>query len=213
MQGQLVHASIGLPGGRGLLSPIFKAVATQKPEIIINPNLRQCLKDWKILINAIANRPTSVLELVAQDPQYIAYVDSSKAAVGGIWTSGTNYMSPIVWRMEWPLEIQNQLVSSKNKNGKLSINDLELAGILLSWLVLEKITKSKLKHTHIGMFCDNASTVQWINNKKHINLHNCRTYPQSTSTTTTYPPNITIATYTYSRRKKQYGRCGIKIVQ
>ena len=31
IQGKLVHASIGLPGGRGLLSPIYRAVALQKP--------------------------------------------------------------------------------------------------------------------------------------------------------------------------------------
>ena len=43
---------------------------------------------------------------------------------------------------------------------KLTINDLELAGMVLGWLVLEYVAKD-LNYKHIGSFCDNTSAVAW----------------------------------------------------
>ena len=160
-----MHASLGIPGGRGLLLPLYRAVATQQEKITISKNLNQCFKDWKLLIKAISKRLTSVLELVPHDPHYIGYVDSSKSAVGGVWTSGTKQIQPTVWRLKWPAQIQQQLISASNKAGNLTINDLELAGILLAWLVLEKITPPSLQHAHTGIFCDNNSAVAWMQKK------------------------------------------------
>ena len=42
----------------------------------------------------------------------------------------------------------------------LSINDLELAGIVLEWLVLECIAPS-LQFKHAAIFCDNVAAVIW----------------------------------------------------
>ena len=75
LQGKLVHAATGISGGRGLLPPLYRAVASQKDVIIINNNLKACLQDWKTLLKQIGSRPTSVLELVPRDPEFIAYVD------------------------------------------------------------------------------------------------------------------------------------------
>ena len=122
-QGKLVHASMEIPGGIGLLSPLYKAVASQHNNISISTNLKQCLKDWKTLINIIASRPTSVLELVPRSPHYIGYVDSSKGAVGGVWINTQTSLNPTVWRFQWPKAIQTQFTSTNNK-GNISINDL-----------------------------------------------------------------------------------------
>ena len=40
------------------------------------------------------------------------------------------------------------------------MNDLELVGMILSWLVTE-YTTPLLENTHVDMFCDNTSTVTW----------------------------------------------------
>lgn len=170
IQGKLVHASLGIPGGRGLLSPLYRTVALQKPTTKISKNLQQCFKDWKTLIKIMTERPTSVLELIPKDPNYIGYVDSSKHAVGGVWTRGTEYIKPTVWRMEWPADIQERFKTA-DTSGDISINDLELAGIIIAWLVLEKVTEQELKHKHVGIFCDNITAVQWV-------------YKRSTSTST-----------------------------
>ena len=131
----------------------------------MNTNLKQCITDWKTLLLAINSRPTSVLELVPRDPNYIGFVDSSGTAVGGVWTPGTSAIHPTVWRLQWPEDIQQKLVSANNPKGTISINDLETAGILLAWLVLEKITPTPLKYTHVGIHCDNDSAVNWIQRK------------------------------------------------
>ena len=38
--------------------------------------------------------------------------------------------------------------------------DLELAGMVLGWLILE-LTINNLAFHHIGLFCDNTSAVAW----------------------------------------------------
>ena len=166
IQGRLIHASIGIPGGRGLMSPLYAAQIQTKEFTSITPQLKQCLQDWKELVKVVNSRETSVLELVPQPAEYIGYVDASKTAVGGVWTNGTKTLTQQwVWRLEWPMEIQQQLVSANNKQGTLSINDLEMAGVLLAWLALEHIIPTSLQGIHVGIFCDNMSTVTWTNKK------------------------------------------------
>ena len=48
----------------------------------------------------------------------------------------------------------------KNRTGKLTINDLELAGLVLGWLVLEYVS-NVLMYKHIRLFCDNTLAVSW----------------------------------------------------
>ena len=166
LQGKLIHASLGIPSGRGLMSPLYATYLQAKEFTTMTEPIKQCLKDWKELLKQVADRKTSVLELVPADPHYIGYVDSSKSAAGGIWTNGCKQLKQQwVWRLEWPKEIQDSLVSSKNKSGTISINDLEMASILMGWLILEQITPSTLQGAHIGMFCDNMSTVSWTKKK------------------------------------------------
>ena len=45
--------------------------------------------------------------------------------------------------------------------GDLTINDLELAGLVLNWLALECQKGIPLAYHHIGTFCDNTSAVSW----------------------------------------------------
>ena len=164
LQGKLIHASFGIPGGRGLMSPLYATHFHTADHTTMTSNIKQCLKDWKQLIQVVNTRPTSVLELVPQDPHYIGYVDSSKSAVGGVWTNGIKALSTQwVWRLEWPKSIQDLLISPTNPKGTLSINDLEMAGILLGWLILEHIIPESIAGSHIGLFCDNMSTVTWTN--------------------------------------------------
>ena len=147
------------------MSPLYAAQLQSREVTTITPPIKQCLQDWKELVKQVGSRETSILELVPRKAHYIGYMDSSKSAVGGVWTNGTKSLKEQwVWRLEWPQEVQNQLVSESNPSGTISINDLEMAGILLGWLALEYIIPD-LKHAHIGMFCDNMSTVSWTNKK------------------------------------------------
>jgi hypothetical protein len=89
------------------------------------------------MIQRIATRPTSVLELVPGLPEYVGYVDASGFGAGGAWLSGSKHINPIVWRLAWPEDIEARLVSDANPKGDITNSDLEMAGHLLQWLVLE----------------------------------------------------------------------------
>jgi len=68
-------------------------------------------------------------------------------------------LPPTVWRIRFSKAIQDQLVSSTNPTGRITNSDLEMAGLLMHWLVLESI--ADLQHTHVATGCDNTPTVAW----------------------------------------------------
>ena len=46
--------------------------------------------------------------------------------------------------------------------GEFDINNLEMAGKLLAWLVMEGIVGTKnLRYKHVGLFSDNTAAVSW----------------------------------------------------
>ena len=158
--GKLQHASLGIPGGTGLFSPFYMALKGDPQTIFIGKSLHQALADWCHLLRAAANQPTSVLQLVTDTPNYVGFCDACKYGAGGIWQHGSSPLDYHVWQLEWPTDIQHRLRTADNLKGDLSINDLEMAGLLLHWLVLECIAPS-LRHCHVALYCDNTSAVQW----------------------------------------------------
>ncbi len=159
--GKLQHASFGIPGGAGLFSPIQAAMIHDPPFITLTPDLKEVLKDWRSLIQQMKTHPTSVLQLAVDYPKYIGYSDACGLGCGGVWCSGTSPLDPILWRFEWPEDIKAQLITDDNPNGTLTINDLELAGLVINWLVLECQGDLDLAFSHVGTFCDNTSAVAW----------------------------------------------------
>ena len=128
--------------------------------ISITPTLRQFLEDWRCLIQCMAKTPTSVLQLKVTAPTYISYTDACRLGAGGVWCSGTKCLKPFLWQVERPQDIQDNLVKAEKPNGKITINDLELAGALLGFLALEA-KGLPLIYTHLAMFCDNMKMVAW----------------------------------------------------
>jgi hypothetical protein len=163
MAGKLNHAAIGIPAGKGLFSPIYHAMRGDPTTIKITKQLKQTLLDWCMLIHRLTTRPTMVLELIPSTPWYVCYVDASGSGVGGVWLNGTKPLKPYVWRMQWPDDITKNLVSYDNPNGTISNSDLEMAGVLLAWLVIEQLAPISLQHSTVGIFCDNTPAVSWSN--------------------------------------------------
>ena len=164
LAGILVHASLGIPNGAGLLSALYKALQTSANFVTITTSIAQSLKDWKFLLKLIESRPTSVLELTPDYPWFIGYTDACNTGVGGVWTDGSSTLpQPVVWRLQWPQDVTQAIISDANPHGSLTINDLELTGELLAWLVLEKISPVSLKYASIGIHCDNTASVSWAN--------------------------------------------------
>ena len=158
--GKLQHASFGIPGGAGLFSPIQTAMTGDPSHIEITDEMKQILSDWRYIIHYMSKNPTSVLQLVVEYPDFVGYSDACGIGAGGVWSSGLKYVHPIMWQYEWPDDIKAALITFENPDGYLTINDLELAGKVMNWLVLE-CQPIDLQYKHIGSFCDNTSAVAW----------------------------------------------------
>jgi len=163
LRGRLRHACIGIPAGKGLLGPIDAALRGEQRSIRIkrNAQVRDALKDFSSLIKILGNRPTHCRELIVDTPGYIGYCDASKLGAGGVWLSGRLRLPPVVWRLEWPDDIRLSVVSFDNPTGTITNSDLEMAGMLIHYLVLEHLVS--LKHVHVAAWCDNTPTVSWTN--------------------------------------------------
>jgi hypothetical protein len=166
--GKLQHAAMGIPNGKGLLSPLFKLLPTEHShharrrhiQIPQGSEAHEALKDLNTILKMVANRPTKCAQLIPGWPHFVGYCDASKWGAGGVWLSGKDGLHPVVWRVPWPADITNRLISPANPNGDLTINDLEMAGLLLHYLVLEDVTDT-LEHKHAAAWCDNTSAVSW----------------------------------------------------
>jgi hypothetical protein len=61
--------------------------------------------------------------------------------------------------MEWPQFIKKLLIK-RGKHGTISNSDLEAAGLLILWLVMEEICDIE-PGAHVALFNDNSPTVHW----------------------------------------------------
>jgi hypothetical protein len=163
LRGKLRHACIGIPAGKGLMGPIDAALQDANRLINIRDNiaLRATLSDFRTLIRHLGNRPTHCRELIVEDPGFVGYCDASKLGAGGVWLSGTLRLAPVVWRVIWPQDIRDNVVSFENPTGRITNSDLEMAAMLFHFIVLEHLVS--LRHVHVAAWCDNTPTVSWTN--------------------------------------------------
>ena len=162
LAGKLQHASYAIPGGWGLFSPIQMAMKGNPRQVPITPFLAEMLKDWKTILKEISLIPTHVLQLVDGYPDFLGYSDTCKCGCSGIWMGITEDIGFIVWRVEFLADIQAELVTWSNLNGTITMNDLELAGMIIEWLVLEFLVDD-LVFKRVGLNCDNLNAVNWTN--------------------------------------------------
>ena len=87
--------------------------------------------------------------------------DASGLGVGGVIIGEEEECVPTVFRAEWPDDIKAEINSKDNPNGKLTNSDLEMAGLLLLWLIMEDVCEIK-SGTHVALFSDNQPTVSWV---------------------------------------------------
>jgi len=158
-----MHALIGIPNGRGLISPLL-AQLSKKPKTKhykehttkLSYAAHQAMKDWITLLPIALRHPMPCNDLVPVLADYGGYCDASQKGTGGVWFGLNKKLPPLVWHVEFPLKIQQQMITHKNPKGTISNLDL---GLLLQWIVLEMV--ADLAHTHVACWCDNTPTVAW----------------------------------------------------
>ncbi len=160
---KLRHAFTSIPAGKGLLSP-FNAILRKEPKVVYLHRCKgalQAMKDCRTLLRESTTAPTRCKELVMGVPEYIGTKDASGQGVGGVIVGNTKACTPTLFRFEWPDDIKADLVSKDNLDGRLTNSDLEMAGLLLLWLCMEKVCDLR-PGFHVGLLSDNNPTVSWV---------------------------------------------------
>ena len=57
--------------------------------------------------------------------------------------------------------MQERVQTHKNPGGTITNSDLEMAGLLLLWLVIEAVVPD-LRHKHVALLSDNSPSTGWI---------------------------------------------------
>eukprot|EP00804_Cyclotella_cryptica_P015208 CCRYP_000735-RA/>CCRYP_000735-RA protein AED:0.27 eAED:0.27 QI:0/0/0/1/0/0/2/0/302 len=120
-------------------SPPESPLPADKNRVSLKKGVHQALEDFWWLASDLTSRPTRISELVPLLPGAEGQHDASGAGTGGVWFPGDSIPTrgtlkpgtPIVWRLEWPQFVRDNLVSSSNPHGTISNSDLELAGGLI----------------------------------------------------------------------------------
>ena len=160
---KLRHAFISIPHGKGLLSPM-NAVLRVEPDMVYlhrNHPLLTAVTECRILLRESTLAPTQCKELVSAWPDYVGVKDASKHGVGGIIIGEGKACTPTVFRYEWPPDIKASLVSFDNPCGTITNSDLEMAGLLMLYLIMEVVC-NLIIGAHVALFSDNQPTVSWV---------------------------------------------------
>ena len=140
LTGTLNHAAFGIPGGHGLFTPLWIALTKQHNGYVqLTPDVKQTFSDFQWLFNKIVNQLVNVAQLVHCAPGIIGFSDACKYGAGRVWIipqqDSTNRY--LVWSIHFLSSVIKRFESNL-----LSINNLEMAGVLTHWLVLEHLLPS-----------------------------------------------------------------------
>ena len=95
---------------------------------------------WKTLLAQMRRRPTYIAEIVQRLPTDLGYTDASGKGAGGVWLDINHPGLHYVWRLQWPKDITDDLVSFKNPEGRITNSDLELAALVLQEATFHLVT-------------------------------------------------------------------------
>jgi hypothetical protein len=127
------HAFTAIPAGRGLLTPCNKILQTKPPLVYLqrNPMLRATIMGCQTLLWESSDSPTCYREPLGGWPDYIGVCDVSSHGVSHVIVGKNEACIPIVFYWEWPQEVKDHF-----HEGHISNSDLEMASLLLLWMVI-----------------------------------------------------------------------------
>lgn len=150
IHGRLQFASMAMAVGKPLLGPLDKGLVTTEAKnetiVILTESIYVCLKEWLHIIKLIGAKPVECKRLVLHPATYQGFVDASHWGVGGVWFGRSKPLPPIVWFLQWQSHLVQHFITNKNPSGSITISELELAGVLLHWLVLEAAISQEELH-------------------------------------------------------------------
>ena len=208
--GELRSMAIALPASHGLFSHLQSALqhalARGSRRIRLTSAVHSILDDFRFLCATITGRPTRLQELVPVSPTIQGDHDAAGHGAGGVAlpTATTVARSatlrsadgtvlpaedpePVLWRMSFPKDIQDRLVSRRNPSGDITNSDLELAGAVLHHACVADCFD--VRERTVLSRTDNLATLFWS---------------RKGSVTTTKPAAALLRQLAYHRRYHRY---------
>jgi hypothetical protein len=159
--GELRHMAFAIPGGKYLFSLLqcaLKRLDTRN-RVKLDSNLHDALSDFRWLVSDLRGRPTHLHEWFPDRTFHIGACDASKAGMGGVWFPMDEHLAPIIWRHQFPPEIQDEVVSEDNPRGKITNSDLELAATFVHLDIA--VAHFAAPHQTLSVLSDNSAAVAW----------------------------------------------------
>jgi hypothetical protein len=66
-----------------------------------------------------------------------------------------------VFHLKWPPDITANVITKSNPTGTITNSDLELAGLVILWIMMEHIC-TDLAEKRIALFSNNSPSVGWV---------------------------------------------------
>jgi hypothetical protein len=98
---------------------------------------------------------------VAGWPDFIGVADASSHGVGGVIIGKLSECPPTVFRLQWPLDITASIITKSNPAGTLTNSDLEVAGLVLLWIMMEHVCTDRVEKW-VALFSNNSPSVGWV---------------------------------------------------
>ena len=160
--GELRSMSAALPGARGLFSILQDSLSkADRNRVRLTARVWDTVADFTGIADSLRTRPTRLQELVpAERAHFMGASDACQRGMGGVWFGAAGPLSaPLLWRFEFPSEVQDALVTATNPDGYISISDLELTALIAHKDVLAR-------HACVGertmwIATDNRAALAW----------------------------------------------------
>jgi hypothetical protein len=135
------HAFTSIPAGRGLLLPCNRLLKKRLQFVYLSTNatLYEAIENIQTLLQESTTAPTCCRKLITAWSDYIGVCNAFGHGIGGIIIGKNSECPPTVFQYQWPEEITTALQTQKNPKGTITYLDLKTAGLLLLWLIMEKV--------------------------------------------------------------------------
>jgi hypothetical protein len=157
------YAFTAILAGNGLMSPCNAILKLQPQHVFLHKNedLRSAIEGMRTMLHKSTVEPMQCCQLVSGWPNFIGIKDALSHGVGGVILGKLSTCPHTVFCFAWPDDIQESLVSPSNRNGTISNSDLEMAGLLLLFVIMEQVC-GRLVKKRTTLFSDNSSPVSWV---------------------------------------------------
>jgi hypothetical protein len=163
LHGRLTHASQVMPCMGGFMSVLNQVLASAHITVGLGKKapIRETLEDFAFFLEQAHRNPSHIAELVGTDlPHIYGYTDACRSGMGGVILPATKWLPPSVWRCKFPADIVALF-----DEGKLSVNDLELAANFVAERTAEHMLQGRIAGLNSWFGSDNTTTVSWKTKK------------------------------------------------